>query len=132
MISIVAEATRQAFEFVGGARPVGTEQAREGAVGKEFAACLALRTIVGFVRGVANALHTRAAARARLLVFSVHCHLGTKSGDMLREADGGSSSAGMPTFLTLRHSSLNFEHWTLEFGRRRTQDVDPFRERYAG
>ena len=44
------------FEFFQGARPVGSKQAREAAVGEYLASGLARGTVVGFVVGVADAL----------------------------------------------------------------------------
>ena len=55
-------------------RPVVLEQPRQRAIGQQLAAGLAGRTVVRFVRGVANALHRRAAHRTRLAVAAVHGH----------------------------------------------------------
>src|SRR5262249_9027686 len=71
------------FEFVERARPVFAQQAAQRAVGQEFAAGLAACAVVGFVRGVTDALDFGAAARARFAITSVDGHVGTKRRDLL-------------------------------------------------
>ena len=71
-------AALEGFEFVERARPIGAEQPREAAVGKELAAGLAGRTVVGFVIGVSNTLNGRAATRTRLAKAAVNGHFGTE------------------------------------------------------
>ena len=66
-------------------RPVAVEQARQRAIGEQLAAGLAGRAVVGLVLGVADALHRRAADRARLAVLAVHRHLRAERGHLLGE-----------------------------------------------
>ncbi len=54
----------EAFEFFGGSRPVGAEEARKGSVREKLSRSLADRTIVGLVGGVADTLDLRIAVRA--------------------------------------------------------------------
>src|ERR1017187_6871004 len=56
------------FHLFERARPILAQQAGEGAIGQEFAAGLAGRAVVGFIRRVANALDPGAAAGTRLAV----------------------------------------------------------------
>lgn len=77
----------KAFEFVGSSWPVRAKEPGQSAVGEELACRLTARTIVGFVGCVANALDLVTAARARLLVFTVNCHLWPEGGDLFGEPD---------------------------------------------
>ena len=75
----------EVLEFVDAARPVRLEQAGQRAVGEQLAAGLAGGAVVALVGGVPDALHRRAARRARLAVLAVHGHLGVERGHLLRE-----------------------------------------------
>ena len=55
----------QCFKFFESPRPILLEQMRKGTVCEQAAARLATRAVIGFVIGIANALHLGAAARAR-------------------------------------------------------------------
>ena len=79
----------KAFEFFRGARPVGAKEARKRAVGEKLAGGLAIRTIVGFVRGVAYALNPGITSGAGLLVATVNRHAFAKRCDFFGEGDGG-------------------------------------------
>src|ERR1039457_7053977 len=47
----------QSFQLIKSTRPVRAEKAREAAVGKHLAAGLASGAVIGFIVGIANALH---------------------------------------------------------------------------
>src|SRR4051794_2952697 len=74
------------FEGIQGFWPVLTQQPREGAVGEQAPAGLALGAVVRFVAGVDNALHGSAAARTRLAELAVDGHVGAEGGDLLGES----------------------------------------------
>ena len=75
----------QRLQFLQGARPILLQEAGKGAVGQQAAAGLAGGAVVGLVAGVADALDFCAAARTRLIIAAMHCHLGPECGDVLRE-----------------------------------------------
>src|SRR5437762_2581683 len=63
--AVVKSVLRHLFPFVNIARPIVLEQARQRPIGQDFAPCLAARAVVGFVVGVHDALHRRAAHGVR-------------------------------------------------------------------
>lgn len=67
-------ASLQGFEFFEGSGPVGTQEAGQAAVGQDFASGLALRAVVGFFVGVADAQDFVAASWARFAIAAVDCH----------------------------------------------------------
>src|SRR5262245_16251175 len=69
--------------------PVAPKELREGAVGEELAAGLALRAVVRFVVGVDDPLHRRPAVGARLPVTAMDRHPFAEGRDLLREGAPG-------------------------------------------
>src|SRR5687768_2719984 len=67
-------------QFIQVAGPVVLEQPRKRAVCQDLSASLAAGAVVGFVIGVANALHRGAANRTRLPEAAMYGHLGTEGG----------------------------------------------------
>jgi len=84
-----ALAAFEGFKLLEGAGPIGAEQAREAAVGEDFAAGLAGGAIVGFIVGITDALNGVATTRTGLAEAAVNSHLGTKCRDALRESFSG-------------------------------------------
>src|ERR1700733_3620678 len=78
----VASAPLQRLQFIQRPRPIGAKQPRQGPIREHPAARLALRAIIGFVVGIANALHRLAAARARQPIAPMHRHVFTKRGHL--------------------------------------------------
>src|ERR1035441_11067304 len=78
-------AALEGFQLFQRARPVLAEQARKAPVRQYFAACLAARTVVGFIAGITNAQHLLAASRAWLPIAPVHGHPVAERGHLLRE-----------------------------------------------
>src|ERR1700733_3396374 len=74
------------LQFIQGPRPVGAQQPRQGPIREHPAARLALRAVIGFVVGVADALHRLATSRARQPIAPMHRHVFTKCGHFFRKA----------------------------------------------
>ncbi len=79
----------QGFQFVEGAGPVGSEEPRQASVGKDFSVGLALRAVVGFVVGVADALDGLAAGEAWLFEAAVDGHVFAERGDFFGKCLAG-------------------------------------------
>src|SRR5690242_674754 len=77
--------THPFLQFLLRFRPVLTQQSTERAVGQKPSAGLALRTIIGFVSRIPDSLHLPAAARARLTIATMDCHLRPKGSYFFRE-----------------------------------------------
>src|SRR6266853_1829198 len=71
------------LDIVNRFRPVVPKQPRQRAIGKQAPAGLAFRAVVALVRGVDDALHRRAADRARLFESAMNGHALVKGGDLL-------------------------------------------------
>jgi hypothetical protein len=65
-----ASTALQGLEFIQGARPIRAQQPRQSPIRKHPALGLAPRAIIGFIVGIADALHRLAASRARLAVVA--------------------------------------------------------------
>src|SRR5712692_1575391 len=70
-------------------RPVLAQQSRQSAIGKQLTPGLAVRTVVGFVGRVTDALDLFLAARTRFLVSPMHRHFRTKRRDFLGKLVAG-------------------------------------------
>src|SRR6185436_18570193 len=81
----IARSGLSLLPFLNRLRPVVLEQPREGAVGQEFPASLAARTVVGFVLRPYNPLHRGSTDRAGLSEAAMHRHFGAKGSHLLRE-----------------------------------------------
>ena len=77
------------FEFFEGFGPVFLQKEGEGAVGEEFAGGLAVRTVVGFVVGVADALDFCAAIWTRFAKAAMDGHAFAEGCDVFGEGVAG-------------------------------------------
>ena len=75
----------QRFQFVQGARPVFSQQTRQASVRKELSTCLTVRTVVGLVVGIADALYGLPTPWARQSKATVDSHLFSKRRHFLWE-----------------------------------------------
>ena len=82
-------AALEGLEFGQGARPVGTEQPGEAAIGEDFASRLAGRAVVRLVVRIANAENLVPAAGTGLPVAAVDGHALAEGSDFLWERDNG-------------------------------------------
>jgi len=88
---------RKRFQLFEGTRPIFAQQAGECAVGEQAAGGLAARAVVGFIRGLADALYLGAAHRARLAVAAVYRHAFAEGCDFLgKRAAGLGAQTGDP------------------------------------
>src|SRR5712692_4885741 len=77
------------FKLLRSSRPVLAQQSRQSAIGKQLTPGLAVRTVVGFVGRVTDALDLFLAARTRFLVSPMHRHFRTKRCDFLGKLVAG-------------------------------------------
>lgn len=101
------------IELVERAGPIFAEEAREGAIGEEFAAGLAGSAVIGLVGSVANALDFSAATRAGKLVAAVNSHAVSESGDFFGEFAGG---FGAEEICPAREAGADGFEESLDFG----------------
>ena len=80
---------RRCLQLLDRARPVGTQQTRQTAVGQDPPARLAAWAVVGLVFRVSDALDRGAAGRAGLPEAAMDRHPGPKRGDPLRKGRCG-------------------------------------------
>jgi hypothetical protein len=82
---VISSATLESFQFVQGARPVGTQQSRQTTIGKHLAPRLAARAIVGLLVGVANAQDLVSTARTGFAITAMDRHVFAEGRHLFRE-----------------------------------------------
>ena len=86
------------LEIVEMAGPIIFQQPRKRSIGEDFSLGLAARAIVGFMIGVSDPLHRRAAEGTRFAKPAVNGHPGTKRRDFLRNPIAGFRSQTVDPF----------------------------------
>src|ERR1051326_351532 len=73
------------LQFFERTRPIFAQKATQSAVRQQLSTGLTVGAIVGFIGGIADALHLGAALRTRFSIAAVHRHLIMKSRDLFRK-----------------------------------------------